>query len=232
MEIDIVGRGGHAARPHESLDPIAAAAQLISSIYLFVPRAVESYTPVVVTIGKIIGGESHNVIPDRVHLAGTLRSADAKVRQAAVDHIQQLARGLAVASGTRIDVKFHHGPPAVFNDSQLTGHVRFAATQLLGDDNVQSIPRPSMGGEDFANYLAHVPGAMFRLGCATPGADLPAMLHSPLFDLDERALAIGAKILARAAVRWSKPAEWKAEDRGQSHRGRKSDGTGYGLPDL
>ncbi|QNN22168.1 amidohydrolase [Planctomycetales bacterium ZRK34] len=205
MEIDIIGRGGHAARPHESLDPIAAAAQLISSIYLFVPRAVESYTPVVVTIGQIIGGDSHNVIPDRVHLEGTLRSADATVRQAAVDHIQQLARGLATASGTRIDVKFHHGPPAVFNDSQLTGHLRFAATQLLGADHVQSIPRPSMGGEDFANYLAHVPGAMFRLGCNPPQVDSPAMLHSPLFDLDERALAIGAKILARAAVRWAKP---------------------------
>lgn len=205
MEIDIIGRGGHAARPHESLDPIAAAAQLISSIYLFVPRAVESYTPVVVTIGQIIGGDSHNVIPDRVHLEGTLRSADATVRQAAVDHIQQLARGLATASGTRIDVKFHHGPPAVFNDSQLTGHLRFAATQLLGADHVQSIPRPSMGGEDFANYLAHVPGAMFRLGCNPPQVESPAMLHSPLFDLDERALAIGAKILARAAVRWAKP---------------------------
>jgi len=204
MEVHIHGRGGHAARPHESLDPIAAAAQLISSVYLFVPRSVESYTPVVVTIGQIHGGDSHNVIPDHVTLNGTLRSADAKVREHAIEHIQQLARGLATASGTRIDVRFKHGPPAVFNDSQMTGHIRFAATQLIGEQNVQSIDRPSMGGEDFANYITHVPGAMFRLGCAPPGESAPP-LHSPHFDLDERALAIGAKILARTAVRWSKP---------------------------
>ncbi|MBI1367910.1 MAG: amidohydrolase [Planctomycetes bacterium] len=203
LTIEIHGKGGHAARPHEALDPIAAAAQLINAIYASVPRAVDAHVPLVVTFGKIHGGASFNVIPDRVTLGGTVRSAGADARQRAIDQIQQAARGVAMTTGTRIEVTLVHGPPAVFNDPSLTGYVRLAAAAVIGEEQVQSIARPSMGGEDFANYLAHVPGSMFRLGCAPTAEGSPA-LHSPLFDLDERALAIGAKILARAVVQWAK----------------------------
>lgn len=202
--IRIEGRGGHAARPHESLDPIAAAAQLINSIYALVPRAIDSHDPIVVTFGRINGGEHYNVIPDHVDLIGTMRTFGGAVRQKAVEHIERLARAMADASGTTIGVTFNAGPPSVFNGKDLTNLVRHCATDLLGADAVQTIDRPSMGGEDFANYLAHVPGSMFRLGCAGLEGDA-APLHSPMFDMDESALAIGAKILARAAVQWSAP---------------------------
>src|SRR5262249_47175406 len=115
--IQIEGRGGHAARPHESIDPIAAAAQLISSIYLFVPRAVDSHDPVVVTFGQIQGGESPNVIPNHVTLRGTIRTLGGLVRERTKDHIRQLARGLAEASRARIEITFHPGPQSVRNDS-------------------------------------------------------------------------------------------------------------------
>jgi amidohydrolase len=199
LEITISGRGGHAARPHESLDPIAAAAQLISSLYLFIPRATDSHDPVVVTIGQISAGHNGNVIPERAVLRGTIRSLGREVRERTKSHIQQIARGIAEASGTKIEVRFEPGPQSVMNDEKLTDVLRAAAAELLGPRCVDLIPRPSMGGEDFAFYQEHVPGAMFRLGCSSPVVGA-APLHSSCFDLDEHALVIGAKVLARAAV--------------------------------
>lgn len=204
LEIRIEGRGGHAARPHESLDPIAAAAQLISTLYLFIPRGTDSHDPIVVTIGQVLAGDNPNVIPGEAVLRGTLRSLRGESRERTKHHIRQLARGIAEASSTRIEVEFDEGPGSVENDPALTELLAGAAADFLGPDAVDRIERPSMGGEDFAYYLGHVPGAMFRLGCAASPAGGPP-LHSPEFDLDERALVTGARILARAAVVWSNP---------------------------
>ncbi len=203
LDIAIQGKGGHAARPHESVDPIAAAAQMVSSLYLFIPRRVNAQEPVVVTIGQIQGGETPNAVPDRVLLRGTLRSLESGVRQQTKDHIRQLARGLAETSGTDIDVAFREGPPAVINDPDLIQLLRQASEGLLGDSAVLTISSPSMGGEDFAQYLFHAPGAMFRLGCGMPGSFESPGLHSPSFDLSERAITIGAKVLTRAVIQWS-----------------------------
>jgi len=205
LRIMIVGRGGHAARPHESQDPIAAAAQLISSMYLFVPRATDSHDSVVVTIGQIIGGESANVIPETVELRGTLRTLSHRIRERTQAHIHQLARGLAETSGTKIRVEFIDGTDSVVNDEALTAVVRQTASDLLGAANVEEIDHPSMGSEDFAQYLQNVPGTMFRLGVTSQNTG-GAPLHSPMFDIDERALAVGAKILAQSVVSWFDPA--------------------------
>lgn len=204
MRIVIRGCGGHAARPHESRDPIAAAAQLINAIYLFVPRATDMFDPVVVTIGRIHGGGNPNVIPDQVELCGTVRSIGGEVRQRTMQHIRRLAEGVGDVSRTSITVEFISGPDAVINDPELTELLRRSAMELLGAENVQSIARPSMGGEDFSNYLVHRPGAMFRLGCA-PGGRMSAPLHSPEFDFDEAALAVGARVLAHAAISFFDP---------------------------
>jgi len=213
MEVRIQGRGGHAARPHESIDPIAAAAQLISSIYLFVPRGTDSHDPVVVTFGQIIAGDNPNVIPEHVTLRGTVRTLGGATRERTKEHVRQLARGLAEASGAKITVEFLMGTAAVHNDRTLTDLTRQAAAAVLGAENVQEIAKPSMGGEDFSHYLEHLPGTMFRLGCA-PSSTPAAPLHSPEFDLDERAIAAGARILARAAVLWSNPARRLTEGAG------------------
>lgn len=210
LTITIDGRGGHAARPHESLDPIAAAAQLITSIYLFIPRAIDSQDPVVVTIGQVAAGDNPNVIPERAILGGTIRTLGGTIRQKTGEHIRQLARGIAEASGTAIDVAIVPGPPSVINDTRLTNLLRDAAGELLGGGQVDLISRTSMGGEDFSYYLEHVPGSMFRLGCGSVEAG-QSSLHSPTFDIDERALAIGARILARAAVMACQPGRGERE---------------------
>lgn len=198
------GRGGHAARPHESKDPIAAAAQLISALYQFVPRATDSHDAVVLTIGQLRGGENPNVIPDTAELSGTMRTLDSAVRTRTIQQITQVARGVGEITDTHIDVHFGTSIPAVVNDSDSTRLFWQAAEDVLGTDHVQLISRPSMGSEDFACYLAKVPGAMLRLGIARDLASTTP-LHTPKFDIDEAALNIGIQIMARSVILASEP---------------------------
>jgi metal-dependent amidase/aminoacylase/carboxypeptidase family protein len=144
------------------------------------------------------------VIPQCAELRGTIRTLDDAVRDRTKAHIRQLARGVAEASGTRIEVGFVEGPRSVINDARMTDLLKEAAGELLGHDRLDFITRASMGGEDFAYYLEQVPGAMFRLGSASEASG-KVSLHSPNFDLDERALVIGAKVLARTVVLASDP---------------------------
>jgi amidohydrolase len=204
VDFRILGRGGHAARPHEASDPIAAAAQLINSLYLFIPRVTDSQDAVVITIGRLCGGDNANVIPETVTLAGTVRTLDADVRKETFDHIRRLSAGISQTTETQIQVTFGQGCRSISNDPTLIHLLRLAAREILGEESVETIPRPSMGSEDFAFYLEHVPGVMFRLGCRSERAG-GATLHSPFFDIDEEALRIGAKILARSAVYRSDP---------------------------
>ncbi len=204
MRVVVSGRGGHSARPHESTDPIAAAAQLVSTLYQYVPRATDSQDAVVVSFGQIHGGQNANVIPEQVVLQGTVRTLDRKVREKTIAQIRTLAHGIEQVTGTKLDVCFERGTPSVYNDGGLTKLVSDEAAELLGADNIAALPRPSMGSEDFAVYLEHVPGTMFRLGAA--GDDGPWRgLHTPMFDVDERCLTIGANILARCVVQWAAP---------------------------
>jgi amidohydrolase len=199
MQITVSGRGGHAARPHESNDPIAAAAELVSTLYQFVPRATDSQDAVVVSFGQIHGGQNANVIPEQVVLEGTVRTLDSSVREKTIAHIRTLANGIEQVTGTRLDLRFEAGTPSVYNDPGLTRLVAEIATELIGAKKVVAMPRPSMGSEDFAAYLAHVPGTMFRLGAAGSQSPWPG-LHTPTFDVDEKCMAVGAKILARSVV--------------------------------
>jgi amidohydrolase len=204
MLVQIHGQGGHAARPHESKDPISAAAQLINALYLHIPRVTDSQDAVVVTVGQVLGGENANVIPERVQLQGTIRTLDARVRQQARQHILRIAQGVASTSETQIDVTFGISAPSVVNDPSLVGLLHRAVTDLLGAGAVQEIYRPSMGSEDFAHYLQQLPGAMFRLGCARTEGE-PTGLHTPRFDVDEEAIRVGMRVLARTSIDWFQP---------------------------
>jgi len=204
LRVVVKGRGGHAARPHESVDPIAAAAQLISTLYQFIPRETDSQDSVVVSFGQIRGGLNANVIPEEVVLNGTVRTLNRQVRERTLANVRRIAGGIENVTGTRVSVDFYEGTASVDNDPVVTALVERAACDLLGKDNVSQMPRPSMGSEDFAAYLEHVPGSMFRLGCAGDRSPWPG-LHTPVFDVDERCLQVGAKILARTMIEWSKP---------------------------
>ena len=200
QEVAVVvrGTGGHAARPHLSSDPIAVAAQLVSLLYQAVPRSVDSRDPSVVTFGSIRGGTSPNVIPEEVELQGTIRTLSDRAAAVVEERITQVARGLSAATRCTIDVIFRRRTDSVINDPDVTAACVRAAAEVV-DGGVEEIRLPSMGGEDFSGYLKHARGCLLRLGVAS--LDRPRQaLHSPHFDIDEGALAIGAKILARSMV--------------------------------
>ncbi|HIF34923.1 MAG TPA: amidohydrolase [Planctomycetes bacterium] len=196
---EVHGAGGHAARPHEAVDPIVAAAHLIQVLYKFIPRATDSQDAVVLTVGMIRGGHNSNVIPDKVELGGTLRTLNEEVRHKTLKHIQHLADGVSHISGATIRYRTGMSVPSVRNEGSTGGQLAASAATFLNSDQITQIPRPSMGSEDFAFYLEHVPGAMFRLGCASEQVG-DSGLHTPTFDVDDEALRIGSKILAHAAL--------------------------------
>ncbi len=199
IDVKIVGRGGHAARPHETLDPVAAAALWLNAFFIQVPRGADSQESVVASVGHIVAGANRNVIPAHVELHGTLRTLDRTVREQTIARIHQLSRGIAETTGTQISVAIGGTVLSVQNNDACSDLLWKCGSEVLGEANLDKIPRPSMGAEDFSGYLEHVPGAMFRLGCSSPEVGNSA-LHTPTMGVDERALAIGAKILARAAV--------------------------------
>jgi amidohydrolase len=164
-----------------------------------VPRRADSLYPTVFTIGSIHGGTASNVIPDHVTISGTLRSTDRTNRDRVMQTIIRTCEGLGAATGNTIEVRFQSPLGSVVNDVTVTSAYEASAIQVLGGQNLVLIDKPSMGGEDFAVYLDHVRGAQFRLGCAGPEGDWP-MLHSPVFDVDEKAIPIGARIISRAAL--------------------------------
>ena len=201
VRFKVKGRGGHAARPHQALDPISSAAQLIHSLYLQLPRSVDSLDSMVFTIGTINGGQNANVIPDHVSLKGTLRTLDRKVREQAIQQIERIADSVARGSQTEIEVTYGVSAYAVKNHPTLVNLLETSTTDVLGQSAIQRIAQPSMGSEDFAFFTSEVPAAMFRLGCTSEHAG-GAGLHTSQFDIDEEAIRIGAHVMAHAAIVW------------------------------
>ena len=199
VQITVKGRGGHAARPHHTRDPVSAAAHLVSSLYKFLPRSVDSRMPAVFTIGQIEGGYAPNVIPEKVVLSGSLRTIDPEARTTIKNRIAEICLGVGNMSGTEIQVQYLHPLASVVNDSVITSEVEKAAARVVGPENTHRIDQPSLGGEDFSVYLDHVPGSMLRAGCGYPGQQ-DHFLHSTLFDIDEKVLALGTHILTRTAL--------------------------------
>ncbi|MFP4599024.1 MAG: M20 metallopeptidase family protein [Persicimonas sp.] len=200
FEFKIIGKSGHGARPHHCTDPVRVATQVANALYQVPSQYFDSRDSVVISIGAIYGGDSPNVIPEEVTMTGTIRTLSSESRAKMEPLLQKVAGGICMGHGASYELDIESGAPSVFNDSKVIGVVEDVAREVLGDTGVYEIPLPSMGGEDFAYYLQHTPGAMFRLGTAGPGPRARHFLHSSKFDVDERAIGIGARILARSAL--------------------------------
>lgn len=202
FRLDVIGRGGHGGYPHLAVDPVVTAAQIVLALQTVVARRVEPTEPAVVTIGRIEGGSADNVIPERVSLAGTLRSHSEGVRRDLPRWIEALAAGIAAGNGARIEFEYLPGHPGLANDPGLIDFVEAALLPVLGRDAIVELPKPIMGGEDFAHYLGAIPGVFLRVGVQNEALDCVHPLHSPRFNLDESALAVGAAALAGVAAAW------------------------------
>jgi amidohydrolase len=199
--IEVRGRGGHGARPHNTIDPIAVAAQLITLIYQAIPRQTDARDPVVVTIGMIQSGQANNIIPDTAILKGTIRSFNRTISDHARQTVKRLCDGTARAFRADILPVFDRLLNGVVNDAQVTEICRQSARGLLGKNHVITERRPTLGAEDFADYLGSVPGCMMLLGTKSPGKKITP-LHTSTFNLDEKALLLGVKLFSRILLEW------------------------------
>ncbi len=198
LEIDIVGDGGHGARPHEGIDSIWIAAKVISGLQEAISRRLDALKPVVISFGKISGGNAFNVIAERVKLLGTVRCLDINLYEKLPKWIEKIVKNIASNYGAQAQIKFKSIAPPVYNDPELTNLLSTCAKNFIDEKNIVYLENPSLGAEDFAFFLQDVPGTMFRLGVAGDKGCAP--LHSGNFSLDERSLELGIKILSQTII--------------------------------
>lgn len=198
--VEILGTGGHGARPHHCVDPIRIGAQLLQALYQMPAQYFDARDPVVASVGMIHAGDSPNVIPDSIKIEGTLRTLTREARARLEPVLTQMIRGICTGHGAEFRLTLEHGAPSVVNHAAVIQVIEDAGRNLLGDAGIYQIPLPSMGAEDFSHYLEHIPGAMFRLGTAGVDARTRHLLHSARFDVDERAIPLGARVMARSAL--------------------------------
>jgi len=200
--VHIHGIGGHAARPHQTVDAVAVAVQVYQALQYLVSRENDPLHPFVITIGALHAGTVANVIPNEATLLGTVRSLDPDVNQGLPERLERVVAGVCQATRARYTFEFVRGYPAMVNDEAFTRRAMESVTALLGEPAIAHIPTPQLGGEDFAFFAQRVPSLMFRLGVRNETQGIVHGVHSSRFDLDEDALPIGAAALACVAANY------------------------------
>ena len=199
LYVSIKGPGGHAATPHQTVDTVLVAAQLITSLQTIISRNRNPQNPSVLSICSIHGGNTTNVIPSEVKLMGTFRAMDEVWRFKAHELMLQQAKGLAIATGAEIDFRVDVGYPTVDNEPIITEAAWKLADQYMGAYNVEETEL-RMGAEDFGYYSQVIPGCFFRLGVRNEAKDAIHNVHTPVFKVDEDAIAHGVGMMAWLGV--------------------------------
>ena len=198
FEIVLLGRGSHAARPHEGNDPVVAAAALITSLQTIVARKVAPGIPAVVTVGTIQAGTATNVIAESARLTGTVRAADPDTRERIHTELMAIAAGVADTFSLSAQTNIRIGTPPLVNEPALVEFARTVTRSLLGETALASLPVPNLGGEDFAFYMEKIPGCFIQIGGRGENQEaIPA--HSSKFLPDDGSIAVGAAVLADLA---------------------------------
>ncbi|OJW70660.1 MAG: N-acyl-L-amino acid amidohydrolase [Candidatus Amoebophilus sp. 36-38] len=195
LHITVKGKGGHAASPHLAVDPILIASHLIVALQQIVSRNTDPIKPCVVSICQIKGGDTTNVIPEEVYLAGTLRTISEDWREEAKKRIIHLSQSIAEGMGGQCEVIIKGGYPATYNDPILTGRTIEAARSYLGKDNIEYVDM-SMAGEDFAYFAQQIPGCFYLIGVQNNSIGINSFVHTPTFNVDEKVLAIAPGLMA------------------------------------
>ena len=200
FEIEILGRGGHAAAPHQTIDPVLVAAHVITALQSLVSRRRDPLSEAVVSVTEVHAGRAFNVIPDRAQLRCTVRTFGGHFFEDAPRLLEETARGVAAAFGAEASVEYRRLSAPLINNEALSALMRDVAADLIGTGNVRQDVR-TMGGEDMAFFLASVPGCFAFVGSAPKGGQASPH-HSPTFDIDEESLVIGAELLTQTAIRY------------------------------
>jgi amidohydrolase len=201
IRLTVRGQGGHASAPHDCLDPIPIACEIVQALQTMVTRRVHVFDPAVVTIAKIEAGTTRNVIPETASLLGTVRTVSEATRESVLEGVRRVAQGVAAAHGAEVDVEITRGYPPTVNDERFARFVLDTARDLLGPEGAQRANNPMMGAEDFSYVLERVPGTMANLG-TRPDSGPVYPNHSNRMLLNESALATGVAMHAAVALRF------------------------------
>ncbi len=199
--IIIKGKGGHAAAPHMAVDPVVVAGQVITVLQSLITRQIDPTEPAVLTIGKIQGGTTHNVIPEKVEMEGTVRTFQRETAEEIRKRMENIIKGITEGAGAEYEFKWDEGYPAVINDKHTTEKMKNVAVDLLGEDHLLEVERPVMAGEDFAFYQEHFPGTFFFLGSGSEETGSIYPWHHPKYNGDERAIQTGVLMLLGLALK-------------------------------
>jgi amidohydrolase len=200
FEISVLGRGGHAAAPHQTVDPVLVAAHLITALQGLVSRRRNPFEEAVLSVTQVNAGHAFNVIPGHAELRGTVRTFGGKFYEEAPALIEETARGIAAAFAATVDVRYRRLAKPTVNNEAMARLMMEAAAEVVGRDKVVTGVR-TMGGEDMSFFLAQVPGAFAFVGSAPAGAK-GAPHHSSTFDIEEESLVVGTELLTRTAMRY------------------------------
>jgi amidohydrolase len=194
FKVRLTGKGGHAAAPHLAIDPVLAAAQLVTSLQSIVSRNVAPLQTAVVSVTTLHAGEVFNVIPSQVEMQGTIRTFDPAVRQRVLTRFEQIVKGVAAAFECEAQIELTPVSSAVVNDTEVTQRVLEIARRLLPDHQISSDER-TMGSEDMSYILQQIPGCFIFIGSANAGRGLDAAHHHPRFDFDEQVMPQAVALL-------------------------------------
>ena len=201
IELVVKGTGGHGAMPHQTVDPIPVAAQVISALQSLISREKHYAEGAVLTIGRIQGGTAFNIIATEVEMRGTLRTFDEGLRRQILARIPEVMSGICAAFNAEFEFRHLQGCPAVMNDPEVADFVRRVATKVVGEANLPAVV-PSTVGDDMALFQLQAPGCYFLVGSSNADAGLDAPHHSSGFDFDEGALMVAAETLSRATLEY------------------------------
>ncbi len=199
IHVKVKGKGGHGAMPHTTHDPIMAAASIIQGVQTIISRQMNPLDSVVISFGSIHGGEVNNVIPEKVEMWGTVRTFNPQVRKEMPERLRLLVTHIAAAMNTEAELLYRRDLPAVINPEILQDFCRQSIKNAIGEEGLL-LAEPCMGGEDFAIYQQHIPGAYFWLGTGSETVGMDLQWHHPKFNIDENALPYGAAALAQLAL--------------------------------
>jgi amidohydrolase len=197
--VTVRGKGGHGAQPHQNIDPVMITAQILVSLQQIVSRMANPTLPTVLSFGKVIANGAINVIPNEVYLEGTFRTLDEGWRTEAHGHMKKMAQRIAESMGGSCDFKIQRGYPFLINEEQLTEQVAALAGEYLGKENVEAVDI-WMAAEDFAYYSQASDACFYLLGIGNKEKGIGASLHTPTFDVDEKALITSVGLMTYIAI--------------------------------
>jgi amidohydrolase len=200
--ITVRGKGGHAALPQQTVDPIAVGAQVVTNLQQVVSRGVDPLDSVVLSITQFHAGTAHNVIPESAELTGTVRTFDAELRTRIPQVMERIIKGVTEAHGADYEFVYERGYRPVINDATVTRELAEVVEAACGPDVLVTL-RPTMGGEDFSAFLQKAPGSFFFIGARNEERGIVHPHHHPRFDIDERALETGVRIFVESARRFN-----------------------------